>query len=44
MGIRLGRLAVGRPARMAYANRAAERRLGELRLQILKLALGAPPL
>src|ERR1700727_2336080 len=44
MGVAFGRLAMRRPARMADANRPAKRRGGELRLQVPKLALGAPPL
>ena len=44
MGVGFRRLAMRRPARVADADRSAKRRCGELRLQILKLALGAPPL
>ena len=44
MGVGFGRLAVRRPARVADADRAAKRRRGEFRLQVLELAFGAPPL
>ena len=44
MGVGFGRLAMRRPAGVADADRPAERRCGELRLQVLELALGAPPL
>ncbi len=42
MGVVLGRLAVGRPAGVADADRTRERRGGELRLEVLQLSLGAP--
>ena len=42
MGVGLGRLAVRRPAGVADADRAQERRGGELGLEVLELALGAP--
>ena len=41
MGVALGRLAVGRPARVADADRTAERMGGELGLEVLELALRA---
>ena len=44
MGVGLGRLAVRRPAGVADADRAGERLGGELGLEVLELALGAPPL
>ena len=44
MGVGLGRLAMRRPAGVADADRPAERRRGEFRLEVLELALGAPPL
>ncbi len=44
MGVRFVRLAVGRPARVADADRARQRRRRELRLEVLELALGAPAL
>ncbi len=43
MGVRLGRLAVRRPAGVANADRAPERFRGEPRLEVLELALGATP-
>ncbi len=43
MGVGLGRLAVCRPTRMADADRTVERLSGELGLEVLELALGAPP-
>src|SRR5271166_2182868 len=43
VGVGFGRLAVGRPAGVADADRAHQRRGGELRLEVLELALGAPP-
>src|SRR5208337_404725 len=42
MGVGLGRLAMRRPTRVADADRAQEWRGGELGLEVLKLALGAP--
>ena len=44
MGVGFRRLAVRRPARMADADRPAKRRRRKLGLQVLQLALGAPPL
>ena len=44
MGVAFGRLAVRRPAGVADADRAAQRRRGKFRLQVLEFALGAPPL
>src|SRR5271165_5166750 len=44
MGVGLGRLAVRRPAGVADADRARERMGCEFGLEILKLALGPPPL
>ena len=44
MGVGFGGLAMRRPAGVADADRAAERRRGKFRLQVLELALGAPPL
>ena len=44
MGVGDRRLAVGRPARMSDADRPAERLGGEFGLEVLELALGAPPL
>src|ERR1700730_1578207 len=41
MGVALRRLAVGRPARVADADRAGQRRHAESRLEIDQLALGA---
>src|ERR1700758_3968603 len=43
MGIVLGRTAMGRPAGMADADRAGERLALQPGLEILELALGAPP-
>src|ERR1041384_8656223 len=43
MGVALGRLAVGRPAGVADADGAVERRLAQPAFQVAKLALGAPP-
>ena len=43
MGVVLGRAAVGRPAGVADADRSQQRLGGEALLQILELALGAPP-
>ena len=43
MGVGLGRLAVGRPAGVADADRALERLGGEPRLEIAELALGPTP-
>ena len=43
MGVVLRGLAVRRPAGVADADRAAERRRGELRFEVLQLALGASP-
>ena len=44
VGVGLVRLAVGRPAGVADADGARERRLGELDLEVAQLALGAPAL
>ena len=44
MGVALGGLAVGRPARVADADRARQRLAAEPRLEVHKLALGAPAL
>jgi hypothetical protein len=44
MGVGLRGLAVRRPARVADADGPAKRRRGKFRLQVLELALGAPPL
>jgi hypothetical protein len=44
MGVGLGRLAMCRTTRVADADRAQERRGGELGLEVLKLAFGAPAL
>ena len=44
MGVALGRTSMRRPARMADADEARERRLREPRLEIAQLAFGAPPL
>ena len=44
VGVNFGGLAVRRPPGVADADRAAERRSGEFRLQVPELALGAPPL
>ena len=44
MGVGFGRFPVRRPARVADADRPAKRRRGKLRLQVLELALRAPPL
>ena len=44
MGVGDRRLAVGRPARMSDTDRAGERLGGEFSLEVLELALGAPPL
>ena len=44
MGVGDGRLAVGRPAGVADADCAGERLGGEFGLEVLELALGAPPL
>ena len=43
VGVALGRLAVGRPAGVADADRTAERMGGELGLEVLELALRAQP-
>ena len=43
MGVVLGRTAMGRPAGMADADGSQQRLAGEALLQILELALGAPP-
>ena len=43
MGVVLRGLAVRRPAGVADADRAAERRCGKFRLEVLELAFGAPP-
>ena len=43
VGVGLGGLAVRRPAGVADADRPAERRRRKFRLQVLELALGAPP-
>ena len=43
MGVGLGRLAVGRPAGVADADRAGKRMRGEFGFQILEFALGAAP-
>ena len=42
MRVGLGRLAVRRPAGVADADRARQRRGGELRLEVLEFSLGAP--
>ena len=44
MGVGDRRLAMGRPAGMANADRPAERLGGEFRLEVLELAFRAPPL
>ena len=44
MGVGDGRLAMRRPAGVADADRAAQRLGGELGLEVLQLALGAPSL
>ena len=44
MGVGDRRLAVGRPARMSDADRPGERLGGKFGLEVLELALGAPPL
>src|SRR5215212_7968261 len=44
MGVHLVRAAVGRPAGVADADRAGQRRLRELDLEVAELALGAPAL
>ena len=44
MGVALGRLAVGRPARVADADRAGQRLAAETRLEVHELAFGAPAL
>ena len=44
MGVGFGRLAMRRPTGVADADRAAQRRRGKFRLQVLEFALGAPPL
>jgi hypothetical protein len=44
MGVGFRGLAMGRPAGVADADRAAQRRRGKFRLQVLEFALGAPPL
>jgi len=43
MGVRLGGLAVGRPAGMPYTDLAQQRRRFQPRLEIAQLAFGAPP-
>ena len=44
MGVGFGRLAMRRPTGVADADRAAQRRRGKFRLEVLEFALGAPPL
>jgi hypothetical protein len=44
VGVGFGGLTVRRPARVADADRAAERSRGKFRLQVLELTLGASPL
>ena len=44
MGVGLVRLAVRRPARVADADRAGQRRLRQLELEVAQLAFGAPAL